>query len=124
MIDHGTPHPGYPAGWKTYLAIRRKAAAFFAQHPQGTVKPSWDRTCDREDWARECQSALHSRINQRAGEDWRNETSQKVIDFRRDQRMLHDWLRHRIVRPGSGFVRPEMRNRFPACQARMTGRDD
>lgn len=66
--------------------------------------------------------ALQARINARGGLEIRQSTDEEWA-HRRDQRKLHDYIRHRIVHPGSGFETKECRRRFAWVQERMTCRD-
>jgi hypothetical protein len=41
--------------------------------------------------------SIHERINARCGESWRNFTTQKEIEEKRDSLMLQDWLQKRLI---------------------------
>lgn len=81
----------YVAGWKKAKSLEDDKVYYF-------------KLCDgfneEKTGARiklEYRQALHRRINQRGGEEWRNHPVKGETDMYRDQYNLHNWLQKRII---------------------------
>ena len=109
------PHPG--AYLRLWNQLRR------AQHnaPQ-RAGWLWEVYGSAAEHLRRIDNALQRRINLRAGPSPAPISPEHETRLRRDQRLLHDYLQRRIVRPGSGFETALCRRRFPAVHARMRER--
>ena len=110
------------ASYKRIMGEWAKGVAYFAGNPDARVRlGGWaGQECGLDDFRRAMRAAIHRGINAKGG-CLPREPRDGTVQLRRDQRAIHDNLRHRIVPRG---LRPETRTvqRRAALAALWDGR--
>lgn len=93
--------------YKRHMGEWAKGVAYFAANPDATVRMGgWSGShYDHEAFRQAMRAAIHRGINAKGG-TLPKEPRDGTVQLHRDQRAIHDHLRHRIVPPG---LRPETR---------------
>ena len=87
------PHKG------AYAQIMREIARHDRETPECVTRnpfDPWRHNATVREIRNEARVALHKRINERGGMDWRNWTTDREVETRRDAHDLHDIIRARL----------------------------